>query len=74
MGLEKKKGQKRFSYHYYKQKKSMSFHFSSESCYVVDDVVCNVPCETKWSKIQPNLIMRGWASGYTIINKVVKIF
>lgn len=72
--IAKKPGQRRFYYHYYKQKKSMSFHFGSEKCHVVDDVVCGVPCETKWSKTQPNLIMRGWASGYTIINKVVKIF
>ena len=72
--IVKNKGQKRFFYHYYKQYKKMSFHFSNEKCHVVDNVVCNVPCETKWSKTQPNLIMRGWATGYTIIDGVVNIY
>jgi hypothetical protein len=72
--LIKKKGQKRFFYHYYKQKKRMSFHFSNESCQVVDNIVCSVPSETKWKKTQPNLIMRGWATGYSLENNVITIF
>jgi len=47
-----------FFYHYYKQKKKMSVHFKG-SCYVTDNVVCKVPCETKWNKTQPNLVMKG---------------
>lgn len=57
----------RFFYHYYKQKKRMSVHFRG-TCHVVDDVVCNVPCETKWNKTQPNLVMRGFATSVNIIN------
>lgn len=53
----------------------MSFHFKSEPCHIVDDVICNVPCETKWNeKSQPNLVMRGWATGYRIEDNVVTIF
>jgi hypothetical protein len=50
----------RFFYHYYKQKGKMSIHFR-DSCVVVDDVECNVPCETKWRKTQPRLVMQGFA-------------
>lgn len=38
----------------------MSIHFRN-SCTVVDDIVCNVPCNTKWKKTQPRLVMEGWA-------------
>jgi hypothetical protein len=72
--LKKKKGQKRFFYHYFRQKGKLSFHFSNESCHVVDNVICEVPCESKWNNIQPNLVMRGWATGYSIDNNIVKIF
>ena len=39
----------------------MSVHFKGV-CHVVDNIVCNVPCETKWNKRQPYLVMRGFAS------------
>lgn len=74
MSLKKKNGQYRFFYHYYKQQKKMSFHFKKENCIVVSDIICTVPCETKWNKIQPNLVMRGWASGYKIKDDVLTIF
>lgn len=45
----------------------MSVHFK-KSCVVVDNVICNVPCETKWSKSQPNLVMRGFAKEVIIKN------
>ena len=45
----------RFFYHYYKQKGKMSIHFK-KTCCVVDNIICNVPCETKWKKTQPRLI------------------
>jgi hypothetical protein len=48
-------------FHYFRQKKAMSVHFR-DKCYVVQDVDCRVPVETKWNKRQPNLIMRGFAS------------
>lgn len=57
----------RFFYHYYKQKNKMSIHFK-KTCIVVDDIECNVPCETKWKKTQPNLVMQGFARDVIIRN------
>lgn len=55
----------RFFYHYYKKYKMMSIHFRGK-CHRVHDIICNVPCETKWNKRQPNLVMRGWATNVKI--------
>ena len=55
----------RFFYHYYKQKRRMSVHFR-DTCHVTDNVECRVPCETKWNKTQPNLVMRGYASNIIV--------
>lgn len=55
----------RFFYHYYKQKKKMSVHFRGV-CTAVDDVVCVVPCGTKWNKIQPFLVMQGFAKSVVV--------
>lgn len=57
----------RFFYHYYRQYGCMSIHFKN-TCYKVDDVICEVPCETKWSKTQPNLRMIGFATEIEIKN------
>jgi len=57
----------RFFYHYFKQKKKMSVHFRG-TCTVVDDIECLVPCETKWNRTQPNLVMRGFAKEVRIRN------
>lgn len=62
-----KNKQYRFFYHYYKQKKKMSIHFKN-ACIVVDNVICKVPCETKWNKRQPNLVMVGKATSVRIEN------
>lgn len=51
----------RFFYHYYKQYKEMSVHFRGK-CYRTKNVVCKPPCETKWNKRQPNIVMQGWAT------------
>ncbi len=50
----------------------MSVHFKG-TCHVVDDVICNVLCETKWNKTQPNLVMRGFASKVSIVNNTAVI-
>jgi hypothetical protein len=55
----------RFFYHYFRGKRAMSVHWRG-TCHVVDNVKCDVPCETKWNKRQPYLVMRGFASGVTI--------
>lgn len=65
-------GTYRFFYHYYKQQKKMSFHCQKQ-CIPVDDVICNVPCETKWNKTQPYLIMRGYCKSFKIENNKVII-
>lgn len=62
----------RFFYHFYKQKGCMSVHFRKQ-CIPVDNVVCNVPCETKWNKRQPHLVMRGFASKLEVIEGVAYI-
>lgn len=47
-----------FFYHYNKQAKKMTVHFR-DSCTLTQNVICQVPCETKWNKRQPNLVMKG---------------
>lgn len=59
--------QYRFFYHYYKQKKAMTIHFRG-TCTVVDNIECHVPCETKWKKAQPQLVMQGFCKEVRIIN------
>ena len=44
----------------------MSIHFRDQ-CMRAQDVVCNVPIESKWNKTQPNLVMRGYAEKVEII-------
>lgn len=60
--------QYRFFYHFFKQKSRMSIHFRN-TCTVVDDIVCQVPCETKWRPTQPRLVMQGFARKVDIVNK-----
>ena len=67
--MKKQKGQLRFFYHYFKREKKMTIHWK-KTCHVVDNVVCSVPCETKWSERQPNLVMRGWANELEIKNGI----
>jgi hypothetical protein len=45
----------------------MSVHFRNQ-CTVVDDIICQVPCETKWKPTQPKLIMQGYAKNVIIEN------
>ncbi len=63
---------RRFFYHYYKQKKMMSVHFDGK-CSQVTNIICNVPCETKYNNRQPFLVMRGWASHIEIKGDVAII-
>lgn len=62
----------RFFYHYYKQKGRMSVHFKN-ACSVVDNIICQVPCETKWNARQPNLVMQGFCSNVIIKDDVATI-
>ena len=57
----------RFFYHYHRHgEKKMSVHFRGK-CTLVDDVVCNLPCESKWNKTQPKLVMRGFCKGVEVL-------
>ena len=58
----------RFFYHYYKQKGKMSVHFRN-TCMVAENIICEVPCETKWNNTQPRLVMRGYATEVIIDDK-----
>lgn len=49
----------RFFYHYRRSDKKMSVHFKGQ-CVPCDDIICNVPCETKRNKIQPYLVIQGY--------------
>ncbi len=53
----------------------MTVHFKN-TCHSVSDVVCNVPCESKWNKKQPRLVMQGFAEDVTLdtINNVLVAF
>lgn len=62
----------RFFYHYYKQKGKMSIHFKN-TCTVVDDIKCEVACETKWRKTQPYLVMQGFAKTVEIKDNIAYI-
>ena len=62
------RNQRRFFYHYNKHNKKMSIHFK-KMCYIVNDIICEVPCETKWSETQPQLVMRGFCKEVNIVNE-----
>ena len=51
----------RFFYHYRRSDKKMSVHFKKQ-CLSCEDVVCKVSCETKRNKIQPYLVLQGFAT------------
>lgn len=62
----------RFFYHFNKINRKMTVHFKKQ-CHIVKDVVCNVPCETKWNASQPRLVMRGFAKEVTIKDHIAFI-
>ena len=70
--LLNKKKLYRFYYHYYKQYKEMSVHYRG-TCHRVKGIVCNVPCETKYNKRQPYLVMQGYCSSVIIENNTAYI-
>ena len=50
----------RFFFHYNKQTGNMTVHFRGQ-CNSVTYVDCRVPCNSKYNKTQPKLVMRGFA-------------
>lgn len=62
----------RFFFHYYKRYKCLSIHYKNQ-CMRANDIVCNVPVESKWNKTQPNLVIRGFANSVEIIDDICYI-
>jgi hypothetical protein len=56
-----KKRKYRFFYHYNKQQEKMTIHFKGK-CEIVDNVICQTTCETKWNKSQPKVVMQGFTT------------
>jgi len=68
----------RFYFHFNKpeslrQKKTLwSVHWKG-SCYIAEQIVCKVSCESKANKRQPFAVMRGFANSVTVENGRVVI-
>lgn len=62
----------RFFFHYNKNNKGMTLHYRGQ-CIFTKNIQCNVPCETKWNKIQPQLVMRGWTKDIEIKDDIITI-
>jgi hypothetical protein len=52
---------RRFFFHYNKVQKKMSLHYDNK-CYIVEDIECCVPCETRHRTRQPRLVMQGFCN------------
>lgn len=63
---------RRFFFHYRKQTGELTLHWNKQ-CISVRDIICNVPVETKWNKIQPLLVLQGWATSVIVENKIAVI-
>lgn len=50
----------------------MTVHFKGK-CLSAKNVICNVPCESKWNKEQPLLVMRGMATDLIIEDELITI-
>lgn len=64
---------RRFFFHFNRQSKIMTLHFCG-TCYQVVGIRCLVPCETKWNKRQPYLVMQGWAKDIEFEKGVATIY
>lgn len=63
----------RFFFHYRKQTGEMSLHFKN-NCFQVKRIVCEVPCETKYNKTQPYLVMQGFCEEIIFDQSINKDF
>ncbi len=58
---------RRFFFHFNKpeslrQKKTLWTVHWKGTCHITEQIICNVPSESKSNKRQPYAVMRGWAS------------
>ncbi len=51
----------------------MTIHFKKQ-CFIVENIVCDAPCETKWNKSQPNLVMQGFCIQVKVENEIGYIY
>ena len=63
----------RFFYHYSKQNRCMSVHFRNK-CTQCKNVVCFPKTESKWNKIQPQLVIQGFATSIEIKEDTIYIY
>lgn len=56
---------RRFYFHYNRQRKGMTVHYRGR-CIPCQNVICHPPCESKWNKRQPRLVMQGWARAVAV--------
>lgn len=55
----------RFFYHYNRNNKAITVHYRG-TCYITNNLICNVPTYSKFNKIQPNFIMQGYTGDFNI--------
>ena len=56
---------KRFFFHFRKSTGELTLHWDKK-CIPIKNVDCKVPVETKWSKQQPRVVLRGFAKSIEI--------
>jgi hypothetical protein len=64
---------RRFFFHFRKSTGELTLHWQKQ-CIPIKDVVCNVPLETKWNKIQPRVVLQGFAEKIEIIENKAFIY
>lgn len=57
----------RFWYHYNKANNKMTVHYR-KTCYIVNNIECLAPTQSKWNRIQPRLVIQGFAKEVIIEN------
>jgi hypothetical protein len=69
---------RRFFFHFNKplskQRKGVvwSVHYKNQ-CMFVNNIICNVPCESKTNRRQPYAVIRGMANDITIVENTAII-
>ena len=62
----------RFFYHYNKKEGKLTVHYKKQ-CHFVDNLICKVPTDSKWNKIQPYLVIQGYATEVKVLNNIAYI-
>lgn len=50
----------------------MSVHFRGK-CYTTNNIICLSPCQTKWKKTQPYLVMEGFTTDILVTENCIVI-